>query len=133
MADSSTEDDVPEVKTAAIDCQAGRDMGCTTFCCRLIVRLKDHERPQFNGAGTIEKGEDGLCCHLDRETYLCSIWDKRPSVCREYSCNGDPLLQVVLREGFTNLVALAKSKLFIPRETYIKIPIGETGGSNKEN
>jgi Fe-S-cluster containining protein len=131
MADSPIEDDIPEVEMAAIDCDAGREMGCTTFCCRLIVRLKDHERAQFDGAGTLEKSEDGLCCYLDRESYLCSIWDKRPGVCREYTCNDDYLLQVVLREGFTNLVNLAKSKIFIPKETYIKIPVGDTGG-NKE-
>lgn len=113
----------PEGDDAVIvDCDAGRELGCSTFCCRLIVRLNDSERKQFNGVGTFEKSDDGLCMYLDRDTFLCGIWDKRPSVCREYTCNDDKLLQVVLREGFRDLKTLATSKLFIPTETYIRIP-----------
>jgi len=117
-----TEKDESLPETVFVDCEAGRELGCATFCCRLIVRLRDDERPSFDGAGTIEKSEDGLCCYLDRDSYMCGIWEKRPQVCREYTCNDDDLLQIVLREGFKDLKTLALSKLFIPRETYIKIP-----------
>jgi len=111
--------------TAVINCNAGRELGCETFCCRLHVRLSERERVRFEGAGTIDKGDDGLCCYLDRDSYLCSIWEKRPEVCRGYTCNDDSLLQVVIREGFTDLKTLVRSKLFIPKETYIKIPTEE--------
>ena len=33
----------------------------------------------------IKKGIDGLCVLLDRSTMLCSIYENRPKVCREYS------------------------------------------------
>ena len=111
--------------TAIINCNAGRDLGCATFCCRLHVRLSEEERPGFEGVGTLEKRDDGLCVYLDRNSYLCSIWDKRPGVCREYTCNDDSLLQVVIREGFTDLKTLVRSQLFIPKETYIKVPTEE--------
>lgn len=114
--------DVDEANTALIDCNAGRELGCDTFCCRLHVRLSEEERPHFEGAGTLDKGEDGLCAYLDRGSFLCGIWDKRPEVCREYTCNDDTLLQVVLREGFTDLKTLVSSQLFIPKETFIKVP-----------
>lgn len=35
-----------ETKTILVDCEAGREMGCNTFCCRLLVPLKFHEREQ---------------------------------------------------------------------------------------
>lgn len=122
MGDDSGRTGKDHKETAVINCNAGRNLGCETFCCRLHVRLNEEERHRFEGAGTLEKGDDGLCVHLDRNTYLCTIWDKRPGVCREYTCNGDYLLQVVIREGFTNLKTLVRSKLFIPKDTYIKIP-----------
>ena len=33
----------------------------------------------------LKKGDDGYCLKLDRETMLCSIYDKRPSVCSWYT------------------------------------------------
>lgn len=122
MEEESTKVGQDVQKTTVIDCSEGRRMGCNTFCCRLIVRLKEHERPQFDGMGTVGKDDDGLCQHLDRKTYLCAIWEKRPSVCKEYTCNDDFLLQVVLREGFTDLKSLAMSKLFVPKESFIHVP-----------
>lgn len=128
MGENSSNDDSKQHddSAAVVDCAAGRELGCSTFCCRLIVRLNEHERKQFNGAGTVEKSEDGLCQYLDRDSFLCAIWEKRPSVCREYTCNDDQLLQIVLREGFRDLKTLATSKLFIPTETYIRIPTTPT-------
>lgn len=89
------------VVTACVDCDAGREMGCQTFCCRLLVRLKPHEMvPNEEGLapkGFVDKTEDGYCVHMDRETNRCGIWQTRPEICREYDCNGDEVLQVVLR------------------------------------
>lgn len=113
---------------APVDCEAGRRMGCCTFCCRLLVRLDPEERPALEGLearkGFVDKDHDGCCVHLDRVTQRCRIWARRPRVCREYDCNTDFLLQVVLREGFTNLAQLVKAaaRAYIPRETYIAIP-----------
>ena len=104
-------------------------MGCSTFCCRLLVRLKPHEMVD-PGDGTPAKGfvdkdlVSGMCIHLNPDNGYCNIWEKRPEVCREYTCNDDFMLQIVLREGFTNIADIAKKAItaYIPTETHIQIP-----------
>lgn len=110
-------------KTVCIDCDAGRRMGCETFCCRLWLRLTEDEAKEFGGDRGLEKGEDGLCKYLDRNTRLCTIWDRRSAACRGYDCNHDDLLQVVLKEGFTSLRQVATRQVFIAKECYVKIPV----------
>lgn len=118
-----------------VDCEAGRRLGCHTFCCRLLVRLDPDEREPGDGVtppkGFVDKDPDtGLCLHFDAQTNLCRIWERRPRVCREYSCNPDPLLQVVLQRGFQSLAALlrASATTCIPDESHRHIPCrGETG------
>lgn len=85
--------------------------------------MSEETAVSFDGDRGLPKGDDGLCIHLDRESSLCSIWDKRPSVCREYDCNHDDMLQIVLKEGFTNLKQVVTSQAFIPKECYVKIPM----------
>jgi Fe-S-cluster containining protein len=43
--------------------------------------------------GYVDKTPDGRCIHLEPGTGRCQNWDRRPRVCRAYSCNADPLLQ----------------------------------------
>lgn len=124
-------------KTRLIDCDAGRSMGCQSFCCRMLVRLKPHEREETRD-GTppksfIDKDEEGYCIHFDRNTSLCGIWDRRPEICREYECNSDFLLQVALREEFRNIVELARkaATTYIPAETYTFIPEINTDENEK--
>ena len=104
---SDSDDDV------VVDCEKGREMGCATYCCRLLVRLDPDERetgPDGTEKKFIEKREsDGLCVHCDPETHRCDRWETRPRACREYNCNEDPLLQVVLRDGFTSLTDLVQA------------------------
>lgn len=113
-----------------VDCDAGRKMGCHSFCCRLLVRLRPEEMTRQGEEGLppkgfVDKDVDGLCVHFERETGLCAIWEDRPITCREYECNSDFLLQVVLREGFESIVKTARSaaSAYIPRESYITIPL----------
>jgi len=111
-----------------IDCEAGRRLGCHTFCCRLLVRLYEDERqPSTDGSpakGCVDKSPDGRCLYLDRNTYGCSIWEKRPRVCREYDCNDDHLLQVAIRQGVKNIAQLSKDsmRIHIPKECCVKVP-----------
>jgi hypothetical protein len=118
-------------KKSNINCDEGKRLGCGTFCCRLLVRLDPEEmEPSDDGLppkGFVDKLPDGNCIHFDSHKQICKIWHKRPRVCREYECNSDFLLQVVLRNGFTTLGKLAKqaSKSYIPIETYINIPLRE--------
>ena len=116
------------MEDSIIDCDAGRRLGCNTFCCRLLVRYYEDERPP-SGDGSIPKGcvdkaADGLCIHLDRATQRCGIWETRPRVCREYDCNGDYLLQVAVRVGVKNIVQLSRDTLTtqVPREDWVRVP-----------
>jgi uncharacterized protein len=102
---------MPAPNEILLDCDEGRRRGCASFCCRLIVRLTPSERargipgvePSMN---CVPKRADGDCIHFDREAKKCRIWDERPRVCREYDCNQDDLLPIVLRGGFRSLVKL---------------------------
>jgi len=115
-------------ETADVDCEAGRALGCKTFCCRLLVRLAPEEQPPGDGKtpakGFVDKTPDGLCVNLDLETHRCKTWHTRPRVCREYDCNSDFLLQIALRQGFDDIVqlTLAAAKTYIPEESCLRVP-----------
>lgn len=116
-------------KTTLIDCEAGRKMGCKSFCCRLLVRLKDHERTELDPGtnrlkGYVPKNEKGLCVFQDDKTGLCRNWEKRPSVCREYDCNNDKLLQVVMGSAGSSIASWMKEsvQMTIKKQDYQFIP-----------
>lgn len=119
-----------------LDCAAGRALGCESVCCRLIVRLRDGEadpggvtRP---GKRCVDKDPaDGLCIYFDRMTKLCKVWDTRPSTCREYDCNFDPLVQAVLANGFLSIVQAAKDAVGRKRQQRVSIPRLEPVRSSK--
>jgi len=110
-----------------VDCRKGRELGCQTYCCRLLVRLEPDERAADNGhvmaRDFVEKSADGYCIHLDRDSHLCRTWETRPRVCRGYDCNSDFLLQVAVRNEFRNIAELVRiaATAYIPRETYIRV------------
>lgn len=116
------------MEDSIIDCDAGRRLGCNTFCCRLLVRYYEDERPPSGDGSTpkgcVDKAADGLCIHLDRATQRCGIWETRPRVCREYDCNSDYLLQVAVRVGVKNIVQLSRDTLttHVPREGWVRVP-----------
>jgi len=95
----------------------------------MLVRLDPDEMEQPTGnlpaKGFVDKDSEGYCIHFNRETRLCDNWENRPRVCREYECNSDFLLQVVLVEGFTNIAELAKAstRFYIPKESYRYVPM----------
>ncbi len=97
-------------KLRLLNCDEGRRRGCGTFCCRLLVRLSPEEQVQRGGARFVDKDDDGHCIHFDAAANRCTDWDNRPAVCREYDCNDDPLLPIVLRDGFTTLTALVTAR-----------------------
>lgn len=115
-------------KSAQLDCEQGRKSGCQTFCCRLLVRRDAPANNSGGDCGTssrfIDKGKDGYCVYLNRDTKLCRIWEQRPSVCQGYDCNFDFLLQVALRHTFRNAVELARiaATTYIAKDRYFRIP-----------
>ncbi|HEY9050383.1 MAG TPA: YkgJ family cysteine cluster protein [Gammaproteobacteria bacterium] len=64
---------------------------CEACCCRLEVMLitdtgvpdKFIEIDKWGGM-TMARLEDGWCSALDRNTMMCTIYEKRPWVCREF-------------------------------------------------
>lgn len=83
---------------AMIDCDAERSMGCATY--------------------------SGMCVHLDPDNHRCTIWNERPRACRDFDCNQDYRLQIVLRHK--NLIELATAKP-VAHDAQARVPyVGES-------
>ncbi len=72
--------------SAGFDCSS-----CRAACCRLEVMLfGDDEVPAALtgrdrwGGWVMRRLADGWCAALDRQTRLCTIYDRRPAICRDY-------------------------------------------------
>ena len=64
---------------------------CKACCCRLQAMLfDDTDIPDHfieidtRGDRSLVRLEDGWCTALDRETMLCTIYENRPWICREF-------------------------------------------------
>lgn len=65
---------------------------CEAVCCRLLV-IVDPEDPvprspaEANAEGLVvmNRGEDGWCVALDRQSMSCSIYELRPGACRRFT------------------------------------------------
>ena len=64
---------------------------CRACCCRLEVMLisdtgvpKEHIAVDKWGAQTMLRLEDGWCSAIDRNTFMCTIYENRPWICREF-------------------------------------------------
>ena len=72
---------------------------CQACCCRLeVVILTDTGVPERYievdewGGETMHRLEDGWCSALDRDTLMCSIYENRPLICREFEMASDECL-----------------------------------------
>ena len=70
-------------------------VACRARCCRLEVMLTSDDDIPLRlveedrwGGHVMARREDGWCAALDRATMLCSIYERRPGICREYELNG---------------------------------------------
>ena len=64
---------------------------CKACCCRLEVMLigDDGVPPELTtcnpwGGTIMRRLDDGWCAALDRKTLLCTIYEYRPDICRDY-------------------------------------------------
>ncbi len=64
---------------------------CQACCCRLeVILISETGVPETFvdtnawGVRVMSRLEDGWCAALDRETFRCTIYDKRPSICRDF-------------------------------------------------
>lgn len=82
------------VAEGVVDCESRLHV-CRGACCTLGFALTaeeveaggiewDSDKPFY-----IRKDERGFCVHRDSETGRCLVYDHRPAICREYSCEKD--------------------------------------------
>ncbi len=68
---------------------------CQSACCSLDVVLSTQDveegavRWDLAHPYQLRRSRDGYCCHLQRETGGCEVYERRPYVCRSYSCAND--------------------------------------------
>ena len=82
--------------TPAISCS-----NCQACCCRLeVILMGDDDIParltvedRWGGA-VMRRLDDGWCAALDRNTLMCTIYERRPGLCRDYRMGeGDCLVE----------------------------------------
>ncbi len=64
---------------------------CQACCCHLEVIIisetgvpRQHIYVDEHGSETMLRLDDGWCSALNRDTLMCSIYESRPWVCREF-------------------------------------------------
>ena len=72
---------------------------CVARCCRLTVALMPGDdvpgryiEEDEQGMPMMRRADDGWCVALDRGTLLCTIYERRPLVCREFATGSDDCL-----------------------------------------
>ena len=89
--DDPVQPDEPDVE---VDCDARMHV-CKAVCCTLPFPLSADEveagdvKWDLGHPYVIRHTAGGYCTHNDRSTGGCTVYDKRPSVCRGYSCAHD--------------------------------------------
>ena len=82
---------VPETEVTCANCRA--------CCCRLEVMIvtetgvpKKHIKTDPTRGDVMAHLDDGWCSALNRDTMMCSIYEKRPWICREFEMASDECL-----------------------------------------
>lgn len=64
---------------------------CRACCCRLEVMIisdtgvpEEHIAVDQWGGETMRRLDDGWCSAIDRATFMCTIYENRPWICREF-------------------------------------------------
>lgn len=79
--------DVKNIPATEVTCAT-----CQACCCRLEVMIisdtgvpEEHIHRDKWGGETMLRLDDGWCSAIDRETFLCTIYEQRPWICREFA------------------------------------------------
>ncbi|PYF83999.1 MULTISPECIES: YkgJ family cysteine cluster protein [Marinomonas] len=74
---------------------------CQACCCRMeVMIISDTGVPDKHvsvdewGGETMLRLDDGWCSAVDRETYLCTIYENRPWICREFEMGSEECVEV---------------------------------------
>lgn len=85
-----SDDDDDAALDPSISCSA-----CDAVCCRLTVLvMPEDDVPRHlvdrdaHGLEVMAKDEDGWCAAIDPSRMCCSIYDRRPGVCRVFAMGG---------------------------------------------
>ncbi|WP_370301522.1 YkgJ family cysteine cluster protein [Alkalimarinus coralli] len=83
-------------KTDNTDNSKATCSSCEAICCRMKVMIitdtgvPDHYIDTDKwGSETMARLDDGWCAALNRNTMMCSIYEKRPLICREFAMGED--------------------------------------------
>ncbi|WP_342777428.1 YkgJ family cysteine cluster protein [Hydrocarboniclastica marina] len=86
---------IDEVSPSVVSCGT-----CEACCCRLEVILEDDRGipPTYTaldawGGLVMRRLEDGWCAALDRKTFRCSIYSRRPQNCRDFALGSHECLE----------------------------------------
>ena len=89
---------------------------CRACCCRLEVMLMGDDDPPARltvedrwGGSVMRRLDDGWCVALDRQSFLCTIYPRRPDVCREYQAGDADCLIERAKVPLRPTVARAKN------------------------
>lgn len=73
---------------------------CRACCCRLEVLLMGEDDVPVSmtvqdpwGGWVMRRLDDGWCKALDRQTMLCTIYERRPGICRDFQAGDYDCLQ----------------------------------------
>jgi len=73
---------------------------CKACCCRLEVMLMSEDDIPHSltkqdrwGGWIMVRLDDGWCAALDRLTLLCTIYQNRPMICRDYQAGDNDCLE----------------------------------------
>lgn len=111
---------------ARLDCAGRRDL-CRAACCKLNFALSPQDieegtvRWRLDQPYMIRHGADGYCVHLDRETLQCTIYERRPAICRLYSCRNDQNVWLDYDRSVVN-PALVPGETLQPEEEPYAVP-----------
>ncbi len=83
--------DIKNIPAKEITCA-----NCQACCCRLEVMIitdtgvpEEHIAIDEWGGETMLRLDDGWCSAVDRETLMCTIYENRPWICREFEMASD--------------------------------------------
>lgn len=84
---------------------------CKACCCKLEVMLmaEDDVPPELThvdpwGGHVMARLSDGWCAALDRDTMLCGIYERRPTICRDFQVGDSEC--IAERQNLAPVIAL---------------------------
>lgn len=85
----------PTADAAGLSCAT-----CRACCCRLEVMLMGDDQPPQHlteedewGGWVMRRLDDGWCAALERSSMRCTIYARRPTICRDYALGDSDCLE----------------------------------------